>query len=207
LGPTDVTVLDREQAAMWAGFRRSALCNLSVAFDDLDPGVVAEVAHDLRSRDQVYVAGERAAHYLAQYVRFVASTVSPAFRLVHLDGNTFVEDVVDMTDRDALVCLSATSSPGALVRVAQLARERDALVIAIVDGSPSRLAGLSDHLLAVPSQGPSFFESHIAVLAVVETLIGFVALGAGHAGRDRISRIAADRLMLERSQEHAADGN
>ncbi|MCY3856274.1 MAG: SIS domain-containing protein [Rhodospirillales bacterium] len=202
-----MTVLDHEQAAMWAAFRRSALSNLSAVFDNLDLDVVAEVAHDLRSRDHVYVAGERAAHYLAQYVRFVASTVSPAFRLVDLDGNTFVEDVVDMTDRDALVCLSAASSPGALVRVARLARERDALVIAIVDGSPSRLAGLSDRLLTVPRQGPSFFESHVAVLAVVETLIGLVALGAGHAGRNRINRIAADRLMLERPQERVADDN
>lgn len=192
---------------MWAGFRRSALSNLSVVFDNLDTDVVAAIAHDLRSRDHVYVAGERAAHYLAQYVQFVANTVSPAFRIVHLDGDMFVEDVVDMTDRDALVCLSATSSPSALVRVAELARERDALVIAIADGSASRLAEISDYLLTVPRQGPSFFDSHVAVLAAVETLIGFVALGAGPAGRDRINRIEADRLILERSQEHVADDN
>ncbi len=200
-----MTAVDREQAAMWVGFRRSALSNLSVVFRTLDPDVVAAVAHDLRTRDHVYLAGERAAHHLAQYVQFVANTVSPAFRIVHLDGDTFVEDVVDMTDRDALVCLSATSSPGALVRVAELARERDALVIAIADGSASKLAGISDRLLTVPRQGPSFFDSHVAVLAVVETLIGFVALAAGPAGRDRINRIEADRQMLERSQEHVTD--
>ena len=197
-----MSAASREQEAMWAGFKEAALGNLAAAFENVGPRLVAGLADDIRSRNHVYVAGARTSHWLAGYLHRVANMASPSFCLVHPESGEFVDDVADMSDRDALICLSSLPSAGFLGDVARIGRERGALVITIAHDSATPLAALSDHLLVAPQHGASFFQSHVAVLALVEALVGLIALGEGPAATNRIERIEADRLLFERLRKN-----
>ena len=197
-----MTAANRTQRAMWTACRDAARDNVAAAFENVDPDLVASVADDLRSRDQIYVAGAHASNFIARYLYFVAGMASPSFRPVTLESGTFVDEVFDLSPTDALICVSPTPSARGLLHLADVARERRALVIAITDRRTSPLATLAylcgaQRVLVAPRDSPSFFESHVGFLAIIETLVGFLAQAAGVDAAQRIDRIRADRSELE----------
>ena len=192
-----MTPADRPHSGTWTAFRLAALGNLGAAFENVDSDQLASIADDIRSRDRIFVAGAGASHYLVKYLHFIGSMASPSFRLLELEGGSFFDDIIDMSDRDALVFLSPAPAARATIRVAEVGRERGTLVVGIIESPTMPLAALSHRLLVVPFHGPSFFRSHVAVLAIIETLVGFIISGGGPAAVDRSDRIEADRLRFE----------
>ena len=184
---------DRGSQALWEAFRHAALGNLEAAFKNVDSAVIASVADEVRARDRVYLVATYAPHQLARYLHSIGSMAAPSFRLVGRDGSRFADDLVDIGERDALICLSSTSSDEAAVHVARIGRERGALVIGITESRTTSLAAVADRLLLVPLGSPSFFQSHVGTVAVIEMLVGFIVHGTGSAATQRI-----DRILLER---------
>lgn len=178
---------------IWELFRQAALGNIGAAFSNVDSASIEALAQELRSCEQVHIAATYASHHIARYVHAVGAMASPAFRLVGLEGAVFGDGVVDIGGADALICLEAGPSREAAVRLASLARRRGALVVGITESRTTPMAAVSDRLLLVPSESPSFFETHVGVLAVAEMLVGFMAKGEGEVARDRIRQIEAQR--------------
>ena len=189
--PTDA---ENAAEALWDGFRRAALGNLAAAFDNVGSALAASLTDDLRSRNRIYVAATRAPHFLARYLHTIGNMATPSFRLVGRDTGSFGDDLVDLGANDALICLASTTTAAeSAVRIAEMGRERGALVIGITESRTTPLAAVSDRLLLVPVESPSFFRSHVGALAVVEMLVGFIMAGAGEAAAERIARIEAER--------------
>ena len=187
---------DRGSRELWEAFRQAALANLGAVFENVGAAVIAPLADEVRSRDQVYVVATHASHQLARYLHSIGSMATPSFRLIGRDAGRFADDLVDIGERDALICLSSTSSDEATVEVARIGRERGALVIGITEGRTTSLAAVSDRLLLAPLGSPSFFQSHVGTVAVIEMLVGFIVLGTGPAATERIERILAARQRL-----------
>ena len=190
----------------WAGFRRAALRNVEAAFDNVDSNLIASIIGDIHSRDRIFVAGSSDSHSLLKYLHFLGSMVSSSFRLAEPGDGGFADDILDMNDRDAVICLSSTPEGKTALRVAKLGRERGTLVVGIAESPTTPLAAVSDHLLVVPFQSPSFFRSHVGVLAILETFVGILESASGPAATERIDRIEADRLRLERFRDEGATG-
>lgn len=182
--------------ATWSAFRQAASYNLETVFEQSDPRKIAAVAGELRARRSLYVAAALESHSVARYLHAIASLASPAFRLVGHDGGIRVDDLFDIGDDDALICLAASPTPKSVQNAARLANERGSLVVAIAHGPSVALAALCDHVLPVPQHSPSFFPSHVGMLAVAEMLVGFIAAGAEETVTDRIERIRATRQRI-----------
>ena len=176
------------------GFRQAALGNLAAAFDNVGSALAASLTDDLRSPQTGSTsAATRAPHFLARYLHTIGNMATPSFRLVGRDTGSFGDDLVDLGANDALICLASTTTAESAVRIAEMGRERGALVIGITESRTTPLAAVSDRLLLVPVESPSFFRSHVGSLAVVEMLVGFIMAGAGEAAAERIARIEAER--------------
>lgn len=188
--PTDA---ENAAEALWDGFRQAALANLAAAFDNVGSALAASLTDDLRSCNRIYVAATRAPHFLARYLHTIGNMATPTFRLIGRDTGSFGDDLVDLAANDALICLASTTTAESAVRIAEMGRERGALVIGITESRTTPLAAVSDRLLLVPVESPSFFRSHVGALAVVEMLVGFIMAGAGEAAAERIARIEAER--------------
>ena len=193
-----MTVSGSNARDTWSACRQTALANLGAAFENVDADLIGSIADDLRPRDRVFVAGADTSYAAAIYLYLIGRLSLPSFQLLELEFGAFLDDIVDMTHRDAVVCLSPTPSSKAMLRLAELARERGALVVTLSDSRSAPLSALSDRVLIVPQRGPSRFHSHVAVLAIVELLVACILSGEGEAASERIDRIQADRLLLER---------
>ena len=182
---------------VWEAFRRSATRNVQEAFCSLDPSTIARVTDRIRTRDGLYIAAAHESHGIVRYLHTLASLVSPNVHLVGPDGSIDFDDLADVGPRDALLCLCPGLPCQPLHTAAGLARERGALIVGITGSRRTALAALCDHVLPVPLLGPSFFPSHVAALAVAETLVGFLVSGVEPSAAERIERVRAIRRRLQ----------
>ena len=179
--------------SLWASFRNTAIANLGAAFENVDSEMIASVADELRSCRRVHVAATHDSHHLGRYLHAIANMCTPSFHVIGRSGAAFGDDLVDIGEGDAVICMSSTSSPQATLQTAQLGRDRGALIVGIVESRTAALATVSDRLLLAPMESPSFFRSQIGAIAIIEMLVAFIELGSGAEGSERIERILADR--------------
>ena len=181
---------------IWSRFREAALHNVRTTFDNIDATMISSISAELRTCDHVYIVAMQATQSFARYLHYIGGMASPSWRLAGRDGAVLGDDLVDLCDRDAVICLALRPCAKATIQVANLGRERGALVVGITDSRVSPLAAVSDRLLLAPDESPSFFESYIGTVVVIEMLVGFCVLGAGEATINRIDRIEEDRRLL-----------
>ena len=186
----------RGAGATWAAFRDAAVANIKGAFDKVDASRISAVADELHRRQQIYLVGMQASQPFVRYLHYIGGMASPGLRIVGRDGAVLGDDLVDLGERDALICLAIRPCAKDTVQVAKLARQRGALVIGITDSRASPLAAHSDQVLLAPVESPSFFESYIGATAIIEMLIGFYVVGGGQSAIERIEKIEADRRRL-----------
>ena len=179
--------------SLWASCRDTAIANLGAAFENVDSELIASVADELRACRRIHVAATDDSHHLARYLHAIANMCTPRFHVIGRSGMAFGDDLVDIGEGDAVICLSSTSSPQATLQTAQLGRDRGALIVGIVESRTVALATVSDRLLLAPMESPSFFRSQTGAIAIIEMLVAFIELGSGAEASGRIERILADR--------------
>ena len=184
---------DHGVEAVWSSFRAAAFDGIKSVFDHVDAGVISSVAEALHRRQRIYLAGMQASQPFVRYLHYIGGMVSPSMRLVGREGSVVADDLADMGERDAIICLALRPCARATVQIARIARQRSVLVVGITDSRASPLAAMSDYPLLVPTESPMFFESYIGATAVIEMLVGFYVMGEGACAVERIERIEADR--------------
>lgn len=117
-----------------------------------------------------------------------------AMRLMHLGNQAFVvgeTTTPSIGSADLLIAISGSGETGAVVMMAEGARKAGATVAAITANDGSRLAGLADLLVRIPTQhklqgsssrqyGGSLFEQ--VALLVFETMVSMLAAGDADSG-------------------------
>lgn len=69
-------------------------------------------------------------------------------------------------------------------------------MIGITDSRTSPLAAGLDDILLVPIQSPSFFQSYVAVTAIVEVLVGMVVAHSGPSVIENIDHMERCRREM-----------
>jgi len=187
---------DKGAAAVWSSFRDAARDSIRGAFDQVDAALVSSIAREMNERRRIYLAGMQSSHSFMRYLHYIAGMASPSITLVGHEASVIADDLADLGDGDAIVCLAIRPCARTTVEIAQIARQRGALVIGITDSRASPLASLSDRLLLAPVESPMFFESYVGAVAIIEMLVGFFVIGEGPSALERIERIEADRRQL-----------
>jgi len=187
---------DRGIEAVWSSFRDAAFASIKSVFDHIDATLISAIAEELHKRRRIYLAGMQASHPFVRYLSYIAGMASPSIFLVGREGSVLADDLADLGENDAIICLAITPCARVTVEVAEIARQRGAFVVGITDSRASPLAALSDKILLTPTESPMFFESYIGSTAIIEMLIGFYVIGEGPSALRRIERIEADRRRL-----------
>ncbi len=179
--------------AVWEAFRNAAFECVKSVFDQVDAALVSSVAKELSRREHIYVVGMQASESFSKYLHYIGGMVSPVMRAVGRSGGILADDLVDLNNRDAVICVSLRPCARSTIEVAALARERNAYIVGITDSRTSPLAAVSDEVLLTSTESPSFFQSNIGTTAIVEMLVGYFMTGEDRDGIERISKIETDR--------------
>ena len=138
----------------------------------------------LRAR-KIYILGVRScsvlANFLSFYLNLIFENVYPV--LTNSASETF-EQMLQVSDQDAVICISFPRYSKRTVRAAEFAKSRGAEVVSITDSDMSPLVSVSDYVLMAQSDMVSFVDSLVAPLSLINALI----LALSSARRDEIAK-------------------
>ncbi len=181
---------------IWSAFRASALQNIENAYEQIDAKLVGIIVEKLLARDQIHIVGLQASYPFTEYFKYIGSMVTPKFKLLSRHSGVIADDLVDINDNDALLCLSIQPCARGTIAVAKRAYERGLYVVGIADSRVSPLASYSTDLLLTSCDSPLFFESYVGSTAIIELLIGFLTLRTDQGVVERIEQIESDRKVM-----------
>ena len=162
-------------------YRRAALRNLNAVFDQIEPSVLDRAVRALATASRVFVAGSLESYSAANYLHGLVAAGLQHWRLATRHNGDF--DILRhvLSQDDAVIAIALEPWAADTIQLARHARENGARVLGITDRRTSPLAAISNDLLLVRTGGPSFFQSYVAVTALVEVLAGMVVEHTGNA--------------------------
>lgn len=176
--------------------------NVRATFAASDAAAFINSAAALAGSRRVFVAGLRSCFPIAFSFHYAYRMFRDDVRLLDGRGGTFSDGLRDIGPGDTMFAVSIDPYTAETVHAVAHANERGATVVALTDTLVSPLATNADHVLLVRCDGPPFFGSLAAALAVVEALI--VVLVA-NAGEQALRAIAESENQLEAFAAYARD--
>ncbi len=131
-------------------------------------------ARALAKARHVHIAGFRAAFSISFLLHYLYRLFRPTVSLVRASEGALELELRAIAPQDAVVVVSFAPYSAEAVRVAEVAKEAGARLIALTDSAVAPIALKADHCLLFSHDSPSFFPSMAAATAVAESLIELV---------------------------------
>ncbi len=137
--------------------------------------------------------GMRASHAIAFHFAYVHGLLRDNGRLLEERGGVLRDDVERLGPRDALVVVTLAPYTRSAHEIATVAHARGVPVLAVTDSIVAPIAPLARHVLVCRAGGPSFFNTMVGPLALVEAVLASVA---ARGGADVVARLRHTDAML-----------
>jgi len=109
--------------------------------------------------------------FFASYMRHLLMMLEHRCELIASPSQESLQRLARINENTLVIAFSAGRPHTIVTRAMRLAVTRGASTLAITDASLSELAKIADNHLYFSSTSPSFVRSHVALLAVVQSLI------------------------------------
>ena len=177
LGATDLDAHAEAEAAAV----RTATANLAAHVD--------AVADLLAHAPRVVVVGLRTSYPVALHLRQQLAQVRPRVALLPQPGQSWSEDLVDLTPQDAVVLVAFRRRPPGVRALAEHLHAAGTPVVLLADPTARTLAAHATWWLECPVQARGAFDSYAAASSVVAALADAVLVRRGRTGEQRVAAI------------------
>jgi DNA-binding MurR/RpiR family transcriptional regulator len=173
---------------LWSDLIHANNAHLQQLIDTVRPAHLKRAAKRLLGANRVYVVGMLSSYSFATYLHYVARLALPNWYLLSGRGNMLADEISTLNAKDAVIVIGFAPYAVDTVRLAKLARQRKASVVAITDDLTSPLAGQADDIFVAPNDSPQFFGSFVGTVALIEALIAYMV---NQGGKNLVENIAA----------------
>lgn len=153
----------------------ASMANVEQTFGDTDADELRSVADLILAARRTAVLGVGTAQPLAQNFCYVGAMVVPNLVAIPTNGGLPIDDVARLAPGDLLVAMTFSPYRVEIVEAARMAHACGVTVVAVTDSRTSPIALLADHAFVVPTETPQYFSSVIGAMALLETLLAFIA--------------------------------
>ncbi|PMR77415.1 MurR/RpiR family transcriptional regulator [Billgrantia endophytica] len=173
-----------------ARFGDALAANIRRAFDTLSRDEYeAVIALLTDSKHALHILGGRFSRTTASYLHMYLRELRPIVHLIDGPTSTWPDQRLDVSKHDTLIVYDFRRYQPDVIRFAeQMARQGVTLVL-ITDIWNSQITAHAHHVLSVPVEVPSAFDSGVAGLAMTEALVAGVVDRLGSRGKRRIERL------------------
>lgn len=153
-------------------FADAVLTNLSVTLGRIDHAEFDACAAMLADPERrIFVTGGRITHALADYLVTQLGIVRPGVSLIQGVSNAWPPALLDLRPGDVLIVFDIRRYEGAILQLTELAVERGAEIVLITDPWVSPIASHARFRFSAQIEVPSAWDSSVALLVLVETLL------------------------------------
>jgi DNA-binding MurR/RpiR family transcriptional regulator len=180
------------------------LRNVTAARALVDREVMRTIAEQLLAAQRVVIVGNGShaglAIIFAHLCQFMGLPVDAEVR----GGVSLATRIGQLGAGDVLIATASWWVIDESRRALQLARERGATTVAVVESAASELSRSADHVLVGPTESVSFFQSMSGPLAALNSLVAEIASIGGDSIRDRmaVSTEIYEKLGLARQESN-----
>ena len=164
------------------------LRNIQELFTGISPGAVEAAGASLARAKRIYILGMRANYAAAFYFAYVLKTFAKNTILLEDRMGMLIDELGDIGPRDVLLAMSGEPYAADAVRAVDYAAAAGASIIAITDNSLSPIARNGRHVFVVPTTGPSFYQSLVPKMALLECFVCLLVARGGKAAVDRVKQ-------------------
>lgn len=179
--------------SLWSELVDANEAHLFCLRETIRPATFKRAAKSLLAAKRVHVVGMLSSFSLATYLHYIARLALPNWYLLSARGSTLADEISTLGHEDAVIVIGFAPYAVDTVRLAKLARQRNATVVAITDDLVSPLAGYADSVFVAPNDSPQYFGSYVATLVLVEALVAYVVSLGGSDLIENIARVEETR--------------
>ncbi|TQS71026.1 MurR/RpiR family transcriptional regulator [Ornithinibacillus gellani] len=149
------------------------MANIQTTMETLDLGEFETAAHYLLEADRIFIACNRSAVSLGAFLHYYLKLIFDHSEMVHSSESAF-DSMYDLNEKDVVVGLSFARYTRSTVDIVSHAEKQDAKIIAITDSHLSPVTQFADVSLIASSKMPSFMDSFVAPLSLINALIAYI---------------------------------
>ncbi|MGG0463556.1 MurR/RpiR family transcriptional regulator [Priestia aryabhattai] len=146
------------------------ISNIRSTLDRLDIKVFKSAVESLTKAKRVYIVANRSATALGVFLQYYLQFLLEQVELIHSIENVS-ERIFDLNEDDVVIGISFARYTKSTLKVLSYAKEKEATTVAITDNLLSPLIPYADIPLTASSQMPTFIDSFVAPLSLINALI------------------------------------
>jgi DNA-binding MurR/RpiR family transcriptional regulator len=150
------------------------IANLKQTMQMLDAETFSEAVKRIHQAASVTIVALRSSHSLGSFLAFYFQLLRKNTQFI-TDSDTMFEKLAHLNKEDLVIGISFSRYTARTVEAMRFVRERGVQTLAITDAHHSPLAAVSDLSLIASSSLPSFLDSFVAPLSLINALLTAVA--------------------------------
>jgi len=154
-------------------FFKDDLSNIQSTMETLDEEAFHQAVASLLQARKVYVIANRSAASLGVFLKYYLGIILNNVEMLQTIEDSS-EKLYDITDEDVVIGISFSRYTNSTIQMFSYAKEKNVTTIAITDHLLSPLVQSADISLIAASNVPSFIDSFVAPLSLINALITFV---------------------------------
>lgn len=171
-------------------FAEAVFDNLTHTIERLDPKTFDAVARCLADPERkIVLSGGRITRSNADYFFNHLQIIRPGVTLLSQSPNVWPQFLLDMGPDSVLVIFDIRRYERDLGKLAQLARDKGAVIVLLTDQWGSPISRIADHSFNAAVEVPSSWDSTLAINLIVEALIAEVQAQRWDTSKDRIESL------------------
>ncbi|MCB9948380.1 MAG: MurR/RpiR family transcriptional regulator [Rhodospirillaceae bacterium] len=171
-------------------FAEAVMDNMRQTLQRIDADVFNAVAALLSDRERaVYVAGGRITRSLADYLFTHMQVIRNGVTLIASNASTWPHYVLNMRAGDVLVAFDIRRYEHDILRLADMARAKGAVLVLFTDQWGSPAAKHAEYSFRSRIEAPSAWDSSVVTLFIVEALIAAVETATWQETRERMKTL------------------
>lgn len=182
-------------------FADAATENLRQTLSQIGPEPFNAVADLLTDKDRhIHLAGGRITRSLADYFFTHLQVIRNDVSLIAPNSNTWPHYALNMRNGDVLIAFDIRRYEHDILRLAEMARARGAVIVLFTDQWGSPVTRQAAHAFRCRIEAPSAWDSSVVMLFLVEALIAAVQTANWDETRGRMKSLEDlfDRMRLFR---------
>ncbi|MFC7392124.1 MurR/RpiR family transcriptional regulator [Scopulibacillus cellulosilyticus] len=149
------------------------IANIKSTMEKLDFDVFQKAADTLLQAKRIYIVANRSAVSLGVFLQYYLNIMMNNAVLLH-SMDTMPEQLSDLDKNDVVIGISFARYTRSTIQILSYAKQKGTTTIAITDNLLSPLMPHADMALTASSQMPSFIDSFVGPLSLINALITFI---------------------------------
>lgn len=168
---------------------QSSVKSIQKLLDGLDLNQLAEAAKLLVESERVRLIGFLSSRTMIEYLHYMAQMLTDNWQVAGHGSLSVPATLAELNVKDTVLVIAVSPYSNETVKAVKFAAEAGTKLIIITDRLDSPVLKYGYHNFVISTESTQFFPSHVAIITLLEILVGMLVRRLGEDGKNRINAV------------------